>query len=90
MKEPIVKLEEQTSDSDTKEQVTSEQTFTEQELPTPSFGYYDTGYNAPVIEMPEYLGLSQTVTLPETYSSVAKGYVTEVKNQGSLGTCWSF
>lgn len=80
----------QAIEGDTKEQVSKEQVSLEQTLPEPSYGYYDTGYNAPIIEEIGYLGLSQAAVLPETYSSVAKGYVTDIKNQGSLGACWAF
>lgn len=62
----------------------------ENDNPNPSFGYYDMGYDAPMIEEPVYLGLEQAVVLPSSYSSVAEGYVTSIKNQGSLGTCWTF
>ena len=34
--------------------------------PHPSFGYYDNGYDAPMIEAPAYLGLEQAVVLPSS------------------------
>ena len=88
--EENIKMETQASDISTKEQGLSDQTSSQQTLPEPSYGYYDIGYNAPVIEVPEYLGLSQAISLPTSYSSKEKGYVADVKNQGSLGTCWAF
>lgn len=59
-------------------------------------GYLDGGYVAPRVESKypdisaygfEFVG---NAVLPESYSSVDKGYVTDIKNQGVWGTCWSF
>ncbi|MBQ5918688.1 MAG: hypothetical protein IIW92_09025, partial [Lachnospiraceae bacterium] len=66
--EESIKTVTQASDTSINEQGLSEQTNLQQELPKPSYGYYDTGYNAPVIEVPEYLGLSQAISLPTSYS----------------------
>ena len=42
--------------------------------------YYEMYYNT----------LVNTQSIPKSYSSVSKGYVTSVKNQLSAGNCWAF
>lgn len=56
-------------------------------------GFYDIGYSAPIVEDnygQELLPVLRAATLPSSYDSRTVGNVTAVKNQGSLGTCWTF
>lgn len=55
------------------------------------YGYYDIGYSAPLVkDVVSELPLSMAKDIPQTYSSVPKGYVSPIRNQGGLGTCWAF
>lgn len=35
-------------------------------------------------------GIARSTAIPSSYSSVDRGYVTSVKNQGGLGICWAY
>lgn len=37
-----------------------------------------------------FYGLARSTAIPSSYSSVDRGYVTSVKNQGGLGICWAY
>jgi len=58
-------------------------------------GYIDFGRDVPRIDMEDLysddrLALDKATILPQTYSSVDKGYVTAIKDQNPWGTCWAF
>ena len=60
-------------------------------LPEKSYGFIDSGYRAGKIEQnisDEPILMAKTI--PQKYSSVEMGYVTPVRNQNPLGTCWAF
>ena len=60
-------------------------------LPEKSYGYIDSGYRADKIEQTisdEPILMAKPI--PQKYSSVEMGYVTPVRNQNPLGTCWAF
>ena len=60
-------------------------------LPEKSYGFIDTGYRAGKIEQnisDEPILMAKPI--PQKYSSVEMGYVTPIRNQNPLGTCWAF
>ena len=60
-------------------------------LPEKSYGFIDSGYRAGKIEQiisDEPILMAKPI--PQKYSSVEMGYVTPIRNQNPLGTCWAF
>lgn len=53
-------------------------------------GYIDIGHEVKSVKNSGKPHLNMSVEIPESYSSVDKGYVTSIKNQRSWGTCWAF
>ena len=58
----------------------------------PGMGYIDMGYTAPKVGEVSHndMKVFANSAIPAEYDSRDYGYLTSVKNQGSLGTCWSF
>ena len=76
-----------------------ETTVSKDETSEFTYGYIDSGYKAPSIDNPDTAdnsmvtygnGLAASPVIPSSYNSSDYGYVTDVKNQYSLGICWAF